>query len=171
MDALSAAAPDAIEIHPGTPNVYFETNCIKGEETAPIMDDPENVVVNMKGYSSRQPHLPLEPDVGFAYVDENGVLKIHSKSIGIHLHHGMICAGLGVEPDKCHLIQNHAGGTFGYKFSPTMEALLGVAAMATGKTSCAELQHVSDSDLHRKTVSCIYRCEIGCRQRREFPSL
>lgn len=133
MDALSAAAPDSIEIHPGTPNVYFETNCIKGEETAPIMDDPENVVVNMKGYSSRQPHLPLEPDVGFAYVDENGVLKIHSKSIGIHLHHGMICAGLGVEPDKCHLIQNHAGGTFGYKFSPTMEALLGVAAMATGK--------------------------------------
>jgi aldehyde oxidoreductase len=30
-------------------------------------------------------------------------------------------------------VQNPAGGTFGYKFSPTMEALLGVACMATGR--------------------------------------
>lgn len=32
MDALSAAAPDAIEIHPGTPNVYFETTVSKGKK-------------------------------------------------------------------------------------------------------------------------------------------
>ena len=30
-------------------------------------------------------------------------------------------------------MQNPAGGTFGYKFSPTMEALVGVACMATGR--------------------------------------
>ena len=30
-------------------------------------------------------------------------------------------------------MQNTSGGTFGYKFSPTMEALLGVACMATGR--------------------------------------
>ena len=40
----------------------------------------------------------------------------------------MICPGLGIEPEKLRLVQNPAGGTFGYKFSPTMEALLGVAA-------------------------------------------
>jgi len=40
---------------------------------------------------------------------------------------------LGIEPEKLRLVQNPAGGTFGYKFSPTMEALVGVAAMATGK--------------------------------------
>ena len=61
------------------------------------------------------------------------MLTIQSKSIGVHLHHAMICPGLGVEPAKLRLIQNAAGGTFGYKFSPTMEALLGVAAIATGK--------------------------------------
>ncbi len=78
--------------------------------------------------------MPIEPDVGFAYYDEEGRLTIHSKSIGIHLHHAMIAPpGLGVEPDKLRLVQNPAGGTFGYKFSPTIEALLGVAAMATGR--------------------------------------
>jgi len=84
-------------------------------------------------YLQRQPHLTMEPDVGLAYFDDAGRLAIHSKSIAIYLHHAMICPGLGIEPDKLRLVQNPSGGTFGYKFSPTMEALLGVAAMATGK--------------------------------------
>ena len=45
----------------------------------------------------------------------------------------MICPGLGIEPEKLRIIQNGTGGTFGYKFSPTMEGLLGVACMATGQ--------------------------------------
>ena len=77
--------------------------------------------------------MPIEPDVAYAYIDEEGRVTIHSKSIGIHLHHAMICAGIGVEPEKLRLIQLHAGGTFGYKFSPTIEALVGVAALVTGR--------------------------------------
>ena len=38
-------------------------------------------------YLQRQPHLTIETDVGFAYFDEDDRLTIHSKSIGIHLHH------------------------------------------------------------------------------------
>lgn len=132
MSAPAAMADDAIEIHPGTPNVYFEQKIAKGEETKPIMEQAAFVVED-EFYVGRQPHLPIEPDVGFAYYDEEGRLTIHSKSIGIHLHHAMICPGLGVEPEKLRLVQNPAGGTFGYKFSPTIEALLGVACMAVGK--------------------------------------
>ncbi len=132
MSAPAAMADDAIEIHPGTPNVYFEQKIAKGQDTRPFMDQAAFVVED-EFYVGRQPHLPLEPDVGFAYYDEEGRLTIHSKSIGIHLHHAMICPGLGVEPEKLRLVQNPAGGTFGYKFSPTIEALLGVACMATGR--------------------------------------
>ena len=132
LSAPAAMADDAIEIHPGTPNVYFEQRIAKGEDTAPLMAKADCVVED-DFYLQRQPHLTIEPDVGFAYYDEQGRLTIHSKSIGIHLHHAMICPGLGVEPDKLRLIQNPTGGTFGYKFSPTMEALLGVACMATGR--------------------------------------
>ena len=130
MSAPEAMAPDAIEIHPGTPNVYYETNCIKGDETAPIMESAPNVI-EVEAYCSRQPHLPIEPDVAYAY--EQGRITIHSKSIGIHLHHAMICEGIGVAPEKLRLIQLHAGGTFGYKFSPTIEALTGVATLVTGR--------------------------------------
>ena len=129
MDIYSAMDEDAIEIHPGTPNVYFQINNIKGDDTQGIMETAE-FVSETSTYSSRQPHLPIEPDCGNAYIDEEGRLTIHSKSIGIHLHSAMINTGIGVELDKLRLIQNPTGGTFGYKFSPTMEALLGVACLA-----------------------------------------
>lgn len=128
MSAPEAMEPDAMEIHPGTPNVYFEINTIKGEEAAPIIDRAP-YTVEMDAYCSRQPHLNIEPDCGYAYIDEENRITIHSKSIGIHLHHAMICAGIGVEPERLRIVQNHAGGTFGYKFSPTIEALLGVAVV------------------------------------------
>jgi aldehyde oxidoreductase len=132
MSAPAAMADDAIEIHPGTPNVYYQQNRAKGQDTKPLMDSAAYVAEG-EYYLQRQPHLTMEPDVGLAYFDDEGLLTIHSKSIAIYLHHAMICPGLGIEPEKLRLVQNPAGGTFGYKFSPTMEALLGVAAMATGK--------------------------------------
>ena len=133
MSAPEAMEPDAIEIHPGTPNIYYIQKIAKGEDTKPIFDKAE-VVVEGDFYTSRQPHLPIEPDVGFAFLDDAGKLNIHSKSIGLHLHLYMIAPGLGVEPENLVLVQNNAGGTFGYKFSPTMEALVGAAAMATGRS-------------------------------------
>ncbi|MGA8727670.1 MAG: molybdopterin-dependent aldehyde oxidoreductase, partial [Terracidiphilus sp.] len=132
MSGEAAMAPDAIEIHPGVPNVYYEQGVKKGEETKPLMETAAHVV-ETETYCSRQPHLHLEPDCGCAYFEDNGRLTIQSKSIGLHLHAAMIGPGIGIEPEKLRLIQNGAGGTFGYKFSPTMEALLGVACMATGR--------------------------------------
>lgn len=130
MSAPAAMADDAIEIHPGTPNVYFEQKIAKGADTAPIMAQAPYVAED-SFYLQRQPHLTIEGDVGFAYFDEEDRLTIHSKSIGLYLHHAMIAPGLGIAPEKLRLVQNPAGGTFGYKFCPTMEALLGVAALAT----------------------------------------
>lgn len=130
MSAPAAMAPDALEIHPGVPNVYFEQGVVKGDDTAPLMAKAA-FTAETETYCSRQPHLHLEPDCGSAFLEEDGRLTILSKSIALHLHHAMIAPGIGVEPAKLRLVQNGAGGTFGYKFSPTMEALLGVACLAT----------------------------------------
>ncbi len=130
MSAPAAMADDAIEIHPGTPNIYFETEIKKGGETAELMEALPYVAED-DFYVGRQPHLPLEPDVGFAYFDEKGKLIVHSKSIGIHVHALMVAPGIGVPVEDLYIVQNPTGGTFGYKFSPTMEGLLGVAAVVT----------------------------------------
>ncbi len=132
LNARDAAAEDAIEIHPGTPNVFFEQPIVKGEEQAALFGSAA-AIVEHDYYSQRQPHLVLEPDVGYAYYDEEGRVTIHSKSVALYTHRLMIAAGLGLEEDQMRLVQNNAGGTFGYKLSPTMEAILGVAVIATGK--------------------------------------
>jgi aldehyde oxidoreductase len=132
MNAPAAMAEDAIEIHPGTPNVYYTCYGKKGGDVKPIIEKAAHTFTG-EYYLQRQPHMPIEPDVGFAYIDDQGRVVIHSKSIGIHLHLFMIAPGLGVEPDQIVLVQNPTGATFGYKFSPTMEALVGAAAIATGR--------------------------------------
>ncbi len=133
MSAPAAMAEDAIEIHPGTPNVYFTVPIKKGEETAPVMDSAAHVIEE-EFYTQRQPHMPIEPDVGLAYWNDEGVLFIHSKSTGLHMHYAMIVEGIGIAPDKLVIANTEAvGGMFGYKLSPTTEALLGVAAMATNR--------------------------------------
>ena len=132
MSAPAAMAEDAMEIHPGTPNVYYTQKIAKGGETGPIFDQAAATVED-DFFVGRQPHMPMEPDVGFAFLNEEGKLCIHSKSIGLHLHAAMIAEGMGVALENLIMVQNPAGGTFGYKFSPTMEALVGAACLATGR--------------------------------------
>ncbi len=135
MSAPEAMAEDAIEIHPGTPNIYNTQKMYKGEETGPIFENAAHVVED-DFYVGRQPHMPIEPDVGFAYMNDDSKLVIHSKSIAIHVHAMMITDGIGFPYDDIIVVQNNSGGTFGYKMSATMEALLGIACLATGKPVC-----------------------------------
>jgi aldehyde oxidoreductase len=132
MSAPEAMAEDAMQIHPGTPNIFFRNKIAKGQETGPIFEKAD-CVVDADFYVGRQPHMPIEPDVSLAYMDGDGTLNIQSKSIALYMHHFMICEGLGIAPEKLVLSQNPAGGTFGCKLSPTSEALVGVAAMATNR--------------------------------------
>ena len=166
MSAPAAMADDAIEIHPGTPNVYYEQKIAKGGETKPLMDSAAYVVED-EFYLQRQPHLTIEPDVGFAYFDEEGRLTIHSKSIGIHLHHAMICPGLGIEPEKLRLVQNPAGGTFGYKFSPTMEALVGVGRHGDRPSGFPQIRLLSAHHLYRQALALFRQAQVRRGQERQ----
>ena len=132
MSAPEAMAEDAIEIHPGTPNVYFETHVEKGEPIGPIFEKAD-VTIEGDYYVGRQPHMPIEPDVAWGFLDEEENLVIYCKSIALYIHGMMIAPGLGVPTEKLFLVQAPTGGTFGYKFSPTMEALVGAAVLATGR--------------------------------------
>ncbi len=160
MSAPEAMADDAIEIHPGTPNIYFEQKTVKGEEVGPLFEKAA-FVAEGDYYLQRQPHLTVEPDNGFAYIDEDGCLTIHSKSIGIHLHAAMIAEGMGISMDKLRLVENNAGGTFGYKFSPTLEALLGVACLATQRPVVLIYNYYQHMTYTGKRSPMFLHCKMG----------
>lgn len=140
MNALEAIAGDAVQIHPGIPNVYSELNLIKGEDVETIFEKAAYVVED-DFYTQRQPHLVIEPDVGFSYIDDDGVVTVQSKSITLYNTRMMIAKGLGLELDQLRLIQNPMGSDFGYKLSPTLEALCAVATMVTGRPAYLEYDY------------------------------
>jgi len=144
LDGLSAIAADASEIHPGTPNLYCEMPCIKGEETAPIMESAPHIVEG-GFFVQRQPHLVLEPDVGLAYPNEEGGYTVQSKHQFLQAVPLMIGDTIGLPMDKIRVISNPAGGSFGSKMSPITEALLLAAAIATERPVCLHLNYDQQS--------------------------
>ncbi len=133
LSPAESMASDAIEIHEGTPNIYWTQALEKGDDPEALFSNSDIVSVSNNFRSSRQPHLAIEPDVAFGYLNADGNLHIHSKSIGVHLHAFMIAAGVGLEPPNIIITTNPMGGNFGYKLSPTSEAFVAVATLATGR--------------------------------------
>ena len=161
MSAPEAMAPDAMEIHPGTPNVYFTIRNVKGEDTKPIMEQAAYVVED-DFYTQRQPHMPIEPDVGLAYMNGDGTLFIYSKSTCLHLHYAMIQPGLGIAPDKLILANPPGvGGMFGYKLSPTSEAILGIACMATGRPVTLRYDYAQQQQYTGKRSPFFMKVKMG----------
>ncbi len=126
---LDAATPDAIEIHPGYPNVYIEQPLIRGKDPREIFETAPHVVSG-SFYSTREPHLMLEPDSVQAFYDEDGILTIACKAQGIYKQHSYIAPALGVDPKDLRLIENPTGASFGAAVSPHSYAIAGACAMA-----------------------------------------
>jgi aldehyde oxidoreductase len=81
--------------------------------------------------------LLVEPDVGFAYLNEKGKLMIHSRSVGLQLHE--LAEAIGIPAEKLAIVKNPASCTSEYKFTPAMEGLLGIAALVTKQPVYLEL--------------------------------
>jgi len=165
MSAPAAAAPDAMEIHEGTPNVFCEQNTVKGEDPKELFKDPDVVTVEGDYYTQRVPHLVLEPDVGYAFYDEEGYLAIYSKSVGVYMTRDQIAEGLGLDAEKIRLVQNNCGGTFGYKLVVTIEGLLGAAVMATGMPCYLEFSMEQQITYTGKRSPFFMHVQLGANQK------
>ena len=155
MSAPEAMADDAIEIHPGTPNVYFTQHIRKGEETGPLFAQSDVVSVEDDFYLQRQPHMPIEPDVGFAYVTNEGVLKIHSKSIGVHRARE---TRAGRQPHGRHVrlqVQSDDGG-FGRRSRPRH-----------GPARLPEVRLSAAAAVHRQALAVLHPHEAGGEEGRD----
>lgn len=130
---LEAALPDSVQIHEGKDNVFFQWPLIKGEDTRDVIDDNEDLeVVEGSFFSGKQPHLPLEPDTGQAYVDDDGNLVIHWKAQYIYGVPGVLAGGIGVPMEKIRVQMNECGGAFGSAITPHIPGMAAIAALKFG---------------------------------------
>lgn len=131
-DLLDAVQEDAVEIHPGVPNLFIQKPIFKGRDTREVFEESE-YEASFSIATQRQSHLPIEPDCGNAYMEEDGTLVVMYKAHGIYMAKNLIASSIGLTPDKIRVILNPVGGAFGYSLSAGTPALLGACAMATGR--------------------------------------
>ena len=129
MNVLESFAPGALQLHENIPNQYLFAPCYKGEDTEEIFEDAP-IVVEGSWHSQHEPHLPIEPDVFQGYWDEDGMLTIMSKTHDLYGCRNELAPAIGMDPEKVRMINNPAGGCFGYSTISSVFAIAGVAVMA-----------------------------------------
>ncbi len=147
--AIADKAFDLIEyeIEP-LPGVYDTEAAL--EPGAPVVTEPDNVVGKYKirkgdtekGFAAADhiientfdtqfiEHAFLEPEVGLAWVDENGVVNIRMSTQVIE-HFRFIADALGVPHNKVRILGAMVGGGFGGKEDITVELYLALLAQTT----------------------------------------
>jgi len=129
MGYTEAVAPGAMEIHEGTPNEYLREPLFKGRDTRDVLPESEYVVEG-SFYTSSAPHLVIEPETIQAYMDEDGCVCIHSKTLALILPLVTLAPGLGLPDGKIRTIENPTGASFGSTLSPAISALAAVCTIA-----------------------------------------
>jgi aldehyde oxidoreductase len=129
MNALDAAAPDAMRIHDKSDNIYVRQPVIKGEEDARDVIENSEYAVEGSFYASREPHLSVEGDVMQGYWDADGNMIIQCKSQSLSWNRAGISAGVGYPMEQVHIVENHTGGSFGWATCPASFALMGACLM------------------------------------------
>ncbi|MGI6492014.1 MAG: molybdopterin-dependent aldehyde oxidoreductase [Pelotomaculum sp.] len=170
LNILETMAPDAPQINKEYPNIYIEAPLIKGQDTREIIAKSPYVVEG-SFYSQRQPHLVLEPDTDQAYIDADGILNIHCKSLFLHLNIFTLAAGIGYPEDKIRIIENPTGASFGYSLSPKMPALVAVATMATGKPVTITLSYEEHQHITGKRSPSYSNARLACDENGKITAL
>ncbi len=162
QDALEAMADGAPEIHPGVPNVFYHLPIHKGKDTREVIPNSD-FSVSGSFYSTRQPHLPIEPDVNQAYIDDKGILTIYNKSHFLPMMIWLGGAGLGWPMDKIRVIMNPCGGAFGYSLSLGCSALVAAATIAVdGKPVNLTLSYAEHQHYTGKRAAAYTNATLAC---------
>lgn len=128
---LEAADSNSVRIHAQTPNIYLEQPLFKGDDADGIIRESE-FQVSGSFSTTRQPHLPIEPDTVQAYPDGEGGVVIHCKSQNLYGNINFMAAAIGLPKERIRIVLNPTGGSFGYTMCAASYALTAVCALDLG---------------------------------------
>ncbi|TEB08567.1 Aldehyde oxidoreductase [Pelotomaculum schinkii] len=162
MSYLDAVAPGATEIHEGIPNEYLRMPLFKGEDTRDVLAESDYVVEG-SFYSTSQPHLIMEPDVTQAYIDEDGNVCIHNKTLALLFPLITLAPGLGLPDGKIRVIENPTGASFGSSISPASSALAAACTLALdGAPVTLTMSYAEHNAFSGKRAAHYSNARMGC---------
>ncbi|MDQ1279146.1 MAG: aldehyde oxidoreductase [Thermoproteota archaeon] len=128
MEPEEALAPDALQIHPHSPNLCFSQPLVKGDADKAFAESSAFVEVEFSTQMNHQ--AVLEPEASVAYFEGKGEgtqLIVCGRSINIHAHMTQIKEAVGW--NNMRYIEAYSGGQFGIRSTITTEAVTAAAAV------------------------------------------
>ncbi|GFE51093.1 aldehyde oxidase [Roseobacter cerasinus] len=131
LTEADGAVADAALLHKNRPdNTLICGNVTCGTADAALQDAAH--VVSGRFETSYVEHAYIEPEAGAAWM-EGGVLTIQACTQAPVMDQEETAKVLGLPPDKVRIIPAAAGGGFGSKLDLTVQPLLGLAVLKTGR--------------------------------------
>ncbi len=131
-DPHEALKKGAVELHEGG-NVVHELHFARGDVANGF--SKADIVVENTYKTQMMDHVFLEAEAGLAYVDDNGVLTVHSCGQYAFRDQTQVARALNYPEEKIRMIEPYTGGAFGGKDEVTVQILLGLLALKTKRPS------------------------------------
>lgn len=167
-----AVAKDAREIHKGLPNIYQEQPMFKGGDPRPEMEKAA-AVAQGSFRTTRQPHLPIEPDVVHAYPEgpDGEGLCIQCKTQWLYGVKPVLSKAFNMPQERIHVIGNPAGGSFGYSMSTANYALAGACALILKHPVSLVLSYEEHQHMTGKRAPVYATMRLACDGEGKFTAM
>jgi putative selenate reductase molybdopterin-binding subunit len=141
-DALAEGAP-VIHDEDDASGIWDAPHNVAGVVEADVGDVDRAIAeafasVEFTGETQYAQHVPLEPHISVAYMDDNGRLVLYtSTQVPFHVRR-IIARVLGIPAGRIRVIKPRIGGGFGVKQEVLIEDLVGLVTFRTGRPSRLE---------------------------------
>jgi aldehyde oxidoreductase len=160
MDPEIAEAPGAALIHADRPgNRLIEGRVRKGDATAALAASAH--VVEGEIATSFVEHAYIEPEAGAAWMDGD-TLVIRACTQAPVMDRDDTAAILALPPDRVRIIPSAVGGGFGSKLDVSLQPLLGLAVLKTGRPVRMTYTRSESMTSTTKRHPAMLRGRIGC---------
>ncbi|WP_269932668.1 molybdopterin-dependent oxidoreductase [Aminobacter sp. HY435] len=131
LEPEAAQAEQAALLHAGRPGNILVRGFVERGEPDRALEQAACVVTGHCDTAYVE-HAYVEPEAGYAFV-EHGILTIVACTQAPHMDLEDTAAILGLAPDKVRIVPAATGGGFGSKIDISLQPLIGLVALKTGR--------------------------------------
>jgi len=127
-DPEAAMRPESARVHPeiGESNICVHYKIRKGDIEAGFAQ--ADVIVEGEYHTPVQEHAYLQPEAGFAYIDDDGHVTVKAGGQWTHVDREQIAHALGLPDESVRVVYPAIGGAFGGREDMSVQIVLALAA-------------------------------------------
>lgn len=116
-------------------------------------------------------HAYIEPEAGVAWLSPDGVLNIHACTQAPYMDRDETAKVLGLPRDRLRIRPSATGGGFGSKLDLSIQPLIGLAALRTGRPCRMVLSRRESMESTTKRHPGMMRASAGCDARGQLTAM